>query len=290
MVTIARLTFVEASRKKMFLVTILLSLVFLVLYGVALDFTAREMLRAGASPGAMQGQGMVIRQVIGYQLLGAGLYFASFLLALLALLASVGSIASEIESGLLQAIISKPLKRSEIVLGKFLGYGVMLSGYALVLFAGVMALNMVYNYQAITLVTPGNLVCAGLVFMLQPLVLLGVALFFSVLLRTLTAGIVSVMLYGLGAVGGFLEQIGSVINNPALINTGIVTSLIMPSDALFRKLLTVVTGSDANPLFSLSVGPFGVSSPPSNLMLAYTILYIVGCIGLTIYSFERKDL
>lgn len=286
MLTIARLTFWEGSRKKVFLVTLLLSAAFFLLYGAALNFTAQEMRGLGAGHGPQ----LMLQQMVGLQLLGAGLYFGSFLLALLALLASVGSVASEIESGLLHAIVSKPIRRRDIILGKFLGYGSMLTVYALVLYGGLLALNQYFNPVALGFLTTAKGIAGALIFALQPLILLGVALLCSTLLRTLTAGIVSIVLFGLGAVGGFLEQIGSIVNKADLVNLGIATSLVMPSDALFRKLLTVVTGSDMNPLSSLSVGPFGVSVPPSNAMLVYACLYLLVCLGLAIYHFERKDL
>ncbi|MZP30347.1 ABC transporter permease subunit [Heliobacterium undosum] len=287
MFAIARLTFQEASKKRIFLLTLLLSAVFLALYGAALHLFAKEFAKIQSVPGSVQ---LIARQVMGQQLLGAGLYFSSFLLALLALLASVGSIASEIENGLLQAIVSKPMRRREIVLGKFLGYGILLTVYALLLYAGIMLLNGHYNHSALTALNTGSLLAGAAVFLLQPLLLLAVALLFSTLFRTLTAGIVSVMLYALSVIGGFLEQIGGLINRGDLINTGIAVSLIIPSDTLFRKLMNIVGGGDTNPLASLAAGPFGVTAPPSNLMLAYVGLYIVASLWLAIRVFDRKDL
>ncbi|MDO7786671.1 ABC transporter permease [Desulforamulus aquiferis] len=286
MLTIARLTFQEVFKKKVFLITVLMSVAFVLLYGIALDFTAQEMQKMNTMRGSIQ----VIQQMVGNQLLGAGLYFSSFLLALLALLASVGSIASELENGMLHSIVSKPIRRREIILGKFIGYGIMLSVYALLLYLIILALNGYYNKGALTLLDTGNFIMGAFVFMLQPILLLGVAMVFSTLFRTLTAGIISVILYGIGMIGGFVEQVGSAISNTSLINTGIVSSLIMPSDALFRRLIVIVTGSDSNPLATLNMGPFGVSVPPSNAMLLYTCLYIVCCVIFSIYYFNRKDL
>lgn len=286
MFTIARLTFLEVFRKKVFLVTVILSVLFLFLYGVALDFTAQEMVRMKSN---WDGN-LLMQQVIGNQLLGAGLYFSSFLIALLALMASVGSISSEIESGLLHAIVSKPIRRRDIILGKLFGYSSMLATYATFLYAAILLLNWHYNPGIFSLSTTLSISLGAVIFLLQPLLLLSLAMVFSTLLRTITAGILSVILYGLGMVGGFLEQIGSAINNITLINIGIFTSLLMPSDALFRKLLSEVTGSDANPLAILSMGPFGVSAPPSNAMLAYTVFYIFVCVFLSIKLFDKKDL
>ncbi|MCL5290777.1 MAG: ABC transporter permease subunit [Bacillota bacterium] len=286
MFTIARLTFLEVLRKKVFFVTAILSVAFVFLYGLALDFTAQEMLRMKA----MRGAPLMMQQMIGNQLLGAGLYFSSFLIALLSMLASVGSISAEIENGLLHAIVSKPMRRREIILGKFLGYGSMLSVYAVALYLAVLALNSHYHPGVFSLATTRDLTFGAFIFVLQPLVILGVALVLSTVFRTLTAGIVSIILYGLGMVGGFLEQIGSAIANAKLVSIGIATSLLMPSDALYRKIIAVVTGSEANPLSVLSLGPFGVSAPPSNAMLVYVMFYVLISVGLAMYIFERKDL
>ncbi|WP_243137531.1 ABC transporter permease [Heliorestis convoluta] len=282
----ARLTFVEGSRKKIFLLTLLLSLLFLLLYGLALEFASREMLRLQAGP-----QQVMIQQIIGQQLLGSGLYFASFILALLALLASVGSIASEVENGLLHSIVSKPIRRWEIVLGKFLGFATMLVAYALLLYLAVLAINRAYNPIALTLAGPENVFLGALLFAWQPVVLLSIALLFSTLLRTITAGIVAVLFYSLGSIGGFLEQIGSMVARTDLVNIGIVISLFMPNDAIFRKLMAVVTTPDGNnPMQALAVGPFGISLPPSDMMVGYTLFYVFAILGLAIYFFQRRDL
>lgn len=286
MFTIARLTFLEVFRKKVFFVTSILSVVFIFLYGVALNFTAKEMARMNT----VQGSELMVNQIIGNQLLGAGLYFASFLIALLALLSSVGAISAEIENGLLHAIISKPIKRNAIILGKFSGYGLMLSSYSLVLYLAILAVNWYYNPSIFSLTKTSDILIGAFIIILEPLVLLGVALLFSTLLRTLTAGIIAIIFYGLSMVGGFLEQIGNAINNINLINIGVLTSLIMPSDALFRKLIAVVTGNQSNPLATLSMGPFGVGAEPSNVMLAYTCVYVIASVALTVRLFNRRDL
>ncbi len=283
MFSIARLTFLEVSKKKVFVVTLVLTVLFALLYGGALNAAAKEMAKMG------NGQ-LVIRQVIGNQLLAMGLYFASFLLSLLALLTSIGSIASEVESGLLYAIVSKPIKRSSIVLGKYLGYGLMLTVYSLALFIIIILLNKYYNPLSLTLLTAGNFIFGAAVFILQPLVLLGLALFLSTVFRTLTAGIVATVIYLFGIIGGFIEQIGNLLSKATLVNIGIITSLLIPSDALFKKMLTIVTGSAANPLSTLSIGPFGVTNPPSNAMLVYALFYIAACIALAVACFVKKDL
>jgi ABC-type transport system involved in multi-copper enzyme maturation permease subunit len=51
----------------------------------------------------------------------AGLYGVNFLVVMLAILASVDTIAGEIASGTIHTVVTKPLRRWEVVVGKWLG-------------------------------------------------------------------------------------------------------------------------------------------------------------------------
>ena len=53
----------------------------------------------------------------------AGLYVVNFLVVMMTVLTSVDTLAGEIASGTMQAVATKPLRRFEIVLGKWLGFG-----------------------------------------------------------------------------------------------------------------------------------------------------------------------
>ncbi|MZP29918.1 ABC transporter permease subunit [Heliobacterium undosum] len=286
MLILARLTFQEAARKKVFLAALLLSLLFLLLYAIGLDFAAREFERLQA----LRGQQPVLRQIVGNQLLGSGLYFSSFLMTLLAMLAGVGAIATEVETGLLHALVSKPLTRRAVIVGKFAGHAAMLAGFGLLLYGGILLLNRFYNGKTLALLDAGHGLYGAFLFVLQPLVLLAAAMLFSTLLRPLTAGIVTVILYVLASVGGFLEQIGSIVHKAALVDIGITVSLVIPIDALFRKLMTVVTVQEAAPVAALAQGPFGAASPPSGAMVIYAMAYLITAVALAVHYFEKKDL
>ncbi|MBM7866104.1 ABC transporter permease subunit [Heliobacterium gestii] len=286
MLILARLTFLEGARKKVFLAAILLALVFLTLYAIGLDFAAREFQRLQA----LRGQQPLLRQIIGNQLLGSGLYFASFLMTLLAMLAGVGAIAAEIETGLLDAVVSKPLPRRSVIVGKFAGHAAMIAGFGLLLYGGVLLLNGLYNGKTLSLLDADHVLYGAFLFVLQPLALLAAAMLFSTLLRPLTAGIVTVLLYVLASVGGFLEQIGSLVHKADLVDIGIAVSLVIPIDALFRKLMTVLTVQEATPVATLAQGPFGAQSPPSGAMVVYATGYLLAALAGAVHFFEKKDL
>lgn len=95
--TVAKLTCKEILYKRVFYITVLMSVAFLLFYGIATYFAAQEAAertgRAINSPDFV-----MVETFFATQILGIGLYFATFITALLAILSSVGSIASEIES------------------------------------------------------------------------------------------------------------------------------------------------------------------------------------------------
>jgi ABC-type transport system involved in multi-copper enzyme maturation permease subunit len=223
-----------------------------------------------------------------------GIYLSSFLVACLAILAAVGSIAAEIDNGTLYTLAVRPLSRSDLLLGKFLGQAAMLVIYAALFF---LALTGLVRWQT-GLIIPGLVPALGL-FILEPLVLLAVTMLGSTRLTAASNGVLAFALYALAMVGGMMEQIGAMMGNTAAIYTGVVTSLFLPADAVYRRLVATVVdrlpagnGQDIprflNPQSTL--GPFGSQSTPSDWMLLYTIVYIVILLTAAVYTFKHRDI
>ncbi|CEP68353.1 Uncharacterized [Moorella glycerini] len=286
----ATFTFREAWRKKVVLVAGVLTLAFLVLYGTGLHFIARDMVNT-ANPAATATSYFAMMQSI--LLFVMGLYLASFLVAGLAILAAVGSVAGEIENGTLYTLAVRPLSRSDLLLGKFLGQAAMLVIYAALFFLALAGLV----YWQTGLVIPGLVPALGL-FILEPLVLLAVTMLGTTRLTTLGNGVLAFALYAIAVVGGMMEQIGALMESTAAVYTGVVTSLILPADAIYRRLVAAVVdrmpvgnGQDVpyfiNPQSML--GPFGSQSTPSDWMLVYTLVYIVILLSVAVCIFNRRD-
>lgn len=74
--------------------------------------------------------------------------------------------------------------------------------------------------------------------------------------------------------------------------TGIISSLIMPVDSLYRKIVCVLLASTAaNPVQAMSqMGPFGARAEPSVWMLVYTMVYLLGALALAVRVFSRRDI
>ncbi|KYH32472.1 ABC transporter permease [Neomoorella mulderi] len=286
----ALFTFREAWRKKVALIAGALTLAFLILYGTGLHFITRDMVNT-ANPTATAASYYAMMQAVTLFVLG--IYLASFLAAGLAVLAAVGSVAGEIENGTLYTLAVRPLSRRDLLLGKFLGLAAMLVTYAALFFLALAGLV----YWQTGLVIPGLVPALGL-FILEPLVLLAVTMLGTTRLSTLGNGVLAFALYALAVVGGMIEQIGALVESTAAIYTGVVTSLILPADAVYRRLVATVVdrlpagnGQDIprfiNPQSML--GPFGSQSTPSNWMLVYTLVYIGILLAAAVYIFNRRD-
>lgn len=277
MFTMLMFTFREAFTRKVLLVSLVMAAVFLGLYWTGVHYAVKDINKA---------QNQMLAAVLYPQLLLFGLYFGSFIVSFLAILSSAGIISSEVENGSIQAVIPKPIRRSEIVLGKFLGQGIFLASYAALLFGAIYA--VIYTKTGINLAGVWQ---SLLIFSLQPVVLMAVTMLFSTLFSTVVAGAGAFMLYAVAVVGGVIEQIGWLINNLYLRNAGIISSLMMPVDSLYRKIANVMLRSADNPLAGLQqMGPFGSSAEPSVWMVVYSIAYVFVMLGLSIYYFGKKDI
>jgi len=278
--TIARLSFREASRRKILLAALLLGLLFLAVYGLGFHFIMREVEKEIGSMRVLE-----LNQIRNF-LLMAGMYVVNFLTAMMIVLTSVDTLSGEISSGTIHTLVAKPIRRWEIVLGKWLGFAIMVSLYLLLMGGGVMGLIYLRSgYSA-----PHPLSALALIW-LNALVLLSVSLMGGAYLSTLANGVLVFGLYGVAFIGGWIEQIGSFFPNPSAsqiaINLGIITSLMMPSEALWKRAAHELQ----SPLVTaLGVSPFTTNAYPSGVMILYAILFMLLAFALAVRRFGNRDL
>lgn len=275
---VARFTFKEAVRKKVLLGAAVLSIGFLALFAIG-----NQLAYADFSRSKDAGYIAVWQPVIAGGMAIAGLYVVNFLAGLLAIFTAVGTISSEIDSGTLHAIVPKPVRRWEIVLGKWLGFALML-----VFYVALMAGALMLIVGAIWGILPPNPLLGIALMALCALLLLSLTILGSTLLATVANGIVVFMLYGVGLMGGFIEQLGSLVRNDTMVNIGIFTSLLIPSDVLWKMVSYTLQPPE---LLARSVTtPIFGGSPPSPAMIGYAIAYAVAALALAILVFKRRDL
>lgn len=278
---LARMTFVQAVRRKIVLTGLILGLCFLVIFSIGFHMIYASTFGA-ITPGGGQGIQHIVDTEKSSGLFLAGLYAVTFLGIAMAALLGADTLAGEINTGTIQVIVTKPIRRSDVVFGKWLGFAGLLFLYLLLLEGGTtLSILLQSGYVAPHLF-------AGLVLIyLESLLIMTVAIFCSSRLSALATGGVVFGLYGLAFIGGWIEQIGSVLQSPTAVTVGILTSLIIPSEALWRR----ASYEMQSPLSGLlGISPFGTSSVPSLLMIVYAVVYLIVVLALTVRVFQNRDL
>jgi Cu-processing system permease protein len=212
----------------------------------------------------------------------AGLYAVTFLSIAMAALLGADTLAGEINSGTIQTIATKPIRRADVVLGKWLGFAILLGLYVL-LMAGGATLSMFLQTGYI----PHKLFLGlGLIYM-ESVLIMTITLMFSAAFPALATGGIVFGLYGLAFIGGWVEQIGSMLQNDTAVKVGIITSLIIPSESLWRRATFEMQTPLASALFG---SPFISPSVPSLLMVAYAFLYLCFTLFVAVRVFQKRDL
>jgi Cu-processing system permease protein len=277
---VAGLTFREAIRRRVVLAAALMSAGFLALYGVGLYY-GQKAVWTTAQPGISE----FMRREMGAQLLYVGLFPASFLVALTAVFASAGTISSELDSGVIYGVLARPIRRSELVVGKAIGLAGMLAVFAVLLNGAIIGLAAWLVHAPLMPTWPAGLA----LLVLESMPLLALAILGSTRLPTLANGVLCTAAYGIGFVGGLIEAIGGLFQNPTMANIGIVSSLLMPLDALHRKALSLLLPQGL--LFQQGGPPgMGGSALPSSTMVVYAVAYTLLVIALAARVFSRRDL
>ena len=282
MFAIAFSTFKEIYRKKVFHFIGVLTLLYLILLGFILS-------KMGESINQVDGMvNMVINLSSTISIIG--FYFSSMLVAFLTVMLSIGVVSSELENGTILTILTKPIGRSEYIMGKYIGTALLIILYSAFLYISIIAIS---NFSGISLVGTfgiAALVKGFLFFILQPLTILSVSLLGSTIFRTMINGILLIALYMLGTIGGLIEQIGAVTNSSSLSTIGIISSLISPFEVIYRKMITIIFTSLGSFNFLAGFGISQTSTTPSVWMIVYVFIYLVFFIFLSIKDFRKKDI
>lgn len=275
--TISQLTIHEALRKRVLLAALLLGLAFLILFALGIYFMNRELIETSRGP-ETQAQ----RALVYIFLTMAGLYAVNFLMVMMAALLPVDTLSGEIRSGAIQSLVTKPLRRAEIVLGKWLGFWVILAGYLLLMGGGVLLIA-----RLVSNITPPNIAIGLGLMLLEATLLLTISIAGGTRLSTLANGVLVFGLFGLAFLGGWIEQIGSLFQNETAHYIGIIASLLVPSESLWQL---AAYNMQPSLMRDMTLTPFSPASVPSNMMIVWALGYILIVLLIGLWSFRTRDL
>jgi len=272
--TIASYTLREAAKKRVLVASLLFGSAFLLVFGGGLALIQKDAETHGAS---------VLERRMIFTFVGmAGLYVANFLVVMTAIFMPVDTLSGEIATGVLQTVASKPVRRSSIVLGKWIAYALVLTGYLTLMAGGTIVAGRI-----VTGFTPPGIVVGLPLMLLEAMVLLTLSIAAGTRLSTLAAGVTVFGLYGIAFLGGWFEQIGTILGNGAARYLGTVASLFMPSESMWQRAAWFMQTPIVR---DLHMSPFSPASLPSEAMVAWAIGYVVVVLAFAVYSFGRRPL
>jgi ABC-type transport system involved in multi-copper enzyme maturation permease subunit len=279
---IAGYGFREAVRRKVFLVVVVLTVVFLLLFWLANHYVFRD-LASITPPSDVQ---VDTRTFAGAFMVGLAMFATLFLGVVLAVFLTIGVVSGDAERGLLQPLVVRPVGRSTLLLSRFLGAGLVCVGYVLaVYFVGLSITGLTGHWWPDRIVWPGVELAVGV------LVVLALSLLGSVVLSATANGIAVFMLFGGGLVGGLLGSIGHALNSHSIKHASTVASWALPFEALYQDALRMIT-EHASGLtgFLLQLGPFGGAYVHGWGIRLWAAAYLCGVLALAVAAFGRRNL
>ena len=273
-VYIAWLTLREAGRRRILWLLGALSVAFLVLFAIGFRLIYAEVL-AQLPDSGLDGEAASFFTI-------AGLYAVNFIIIMVSVLSTVDTVSGEIASHSVHSVVAKPIRRREVILGKWLAFALLVVTAVALLGGGVILICWISSGYLIP-----NAVTGLALIALEGIILASLTLLGGTRLSTLANGIAVFMLFGLSFLGGWTEQIGGYVGNQSAIRVGIVTSLLLPTEALWKRAAYLMQP----PLFQqFASTPFAVTSIPIPSMAWYALLYCTVIVVLAVRAFGIRDL
>jgi ABC-type transport system involved in multi-copper enzyme maturation permease subunit len=271
----------ESLRRRVFVVVLVLSIAFIVLYAVGAAAAFNETNKFGRAPGDPEPV-----TVVGATLLGLAMFATLFLGTVLAVFLTLSAVRGDAERGLLQPLVVRPLGRPALLLGRFLGAASVCALYVAVLYAASVAVTDVAGGWS-----PDHLVAPGLELMLAVVIVTGLSLLGSVFLSATANGIAVFMVFGAGLVAGLLGQIGEGIGSDTLRSIGNKAAWALPFEALYQQALHELTSNTTGAAaFIVQLGPFGGAQHVGAAIAPWTLVYLAALAAVAMWGFQRSDL
>jgi Cu-processing system permease protein len=280
--TIALFSLRESLRRRVFAVVGLLTVGFLVLYGLGtwqLFRTVDEFEESGLD-------GVEAGTVAAATLLGLAMFATLFLGTVLAVFLTLGAIRGEAERGLLQPLLVRPLHRRTVLAARFAAAAGVCGAYVAVVFVAAAVITWAFGGWWPDRVVAPAFELAAAVAILAALSLAG-----SVFLSSSANGIAVFMVFGAGLVAGLLGQIAEALGSATLADVAEAVSWALPFEALYQQALGSITADTLGfTRLAIDLGPFGGAQSFGPLLWPWVLAYLVVVGGAAAAAFGRRDL
>jgi ABC-type transport system involved in multi-copper enzyme maturation permease subunit len=274
--TIALLTLQEAVRRRVLRALVVMTV-------VLLSLSAWGFYRLDAEFGSLTSGEALIAAATVLNLVMFGL---SLIAALGTAFLAGPTLAGEIESGIVLAVMTRPIRRSSVLVGKWLGLVAFGSGFVTVAGLGqLLIVRITVGYW------PPQPAVGLALLAAQTTVLLTLGLLLSTVISPMASGIVSVGLFGATWIAGVVGIVGEALGNEGVARVGTVSRMLLPTDGLWRGAMHAFQNPGLLSNFSgFEASPFLSEAPLTVTYLAWSALWVALVLGLAGLAFQRRDL
>lgn len=277
--TIATLTLREAARRRVLVALAVLTVALLVLSGWGFSRLADESDFGTLTSGQAR--------LVASQLLNLVMFGLSLIAALGTAFLAGPTLAGETESGIALAVLARPVRRSAVLLGKWLGLVVFGSGFVVIAgLAQCLVVRLTVDYW------PPQPAVGLALLAAQTTVLLTLGLLLSTVVSPMASGVVAVGLFGATWVAGVVGGIGKAFGNDGVAQVGEVSRMLLPTDGLWRGAMHAFQDPAVMTQFGAEFEgfPFLSEATLTATYLTWTALWVAMVWGLAALSFARRDL
>jgi hypothetical protein len=129
---------------------------------------------------------------------------------------------------------------------------------------------------------------AFLLMWLGATVMIAITILGGTRLTTIANGIVAFALFGIAFIGGWVEQIATVLRNDAVRYVGTAISLVSPADSMYRRAVHELQPSGGG--LTVQLSPFTPVSVPSIAMIVWAVAFVVLTMLIAIRTFRHRPL
>lgn len=278
---IARHVLQESIRRRVFVIVVALSLAFVALFAFATAEAFARLNTLSPGRGTLDTGGLAT-----VTLVGLGMFATLFLGTVLAVFLTVGAVRGDAERGLLQPLVVRPPRRSELLLGRFAGATGVCVVYVVALYAIVIEVVHIAGGRY-----PDQIVGPGVALAAAVTILIALSLLGSVMLSTIANGIAMFMVFGAALVAGLLNTIGTALASGTVETIAHDIALALPFEALYQAGLHGLAANQTGFTGLLvNLGPFGSGQAGSLGLDLWAAAYLLIVASLAIVGFSRRDL
>ena len=203
---------------------------------------------------------------------------------LIAIFIGIGLVWKEVEKRSIYALLSKPMRRGELVLGKYCGLVLTLAINVVVMTVALYAVLAYMGWagdRAAVMVSPAPptdpaMLKAIVLIMMELMLVTAIALFFSTFSSPFLSAMLTAGLWVIGHFNDDLRNFGAVVRSPTAAWVGRALYYVLPNFAAFDIKAQVVHGQ------AVSLGYVG-------LTILYGLTYLTLLLVAAVTIFSRRD-